>query len=529
MPSGATPWLLIGLAGVEIGMVARTAAGRIAFPWDLLLWAESPFLTNLWKLDQGQPIFSAAADANSFVYSPGLEYLCYALLKPFETHLDIRYCRAVSAGIGLLAALAGGLLADRVARALWPQPRRVWPPLLAASLLVLLIFHNFTSLSPHPDNSFTLHAVLTLWLCLRAIGSRRSGDALIAVGVASLGMWTKQTSLLAPVGATLAILAGARWDRRTSLAIAAAATAATLLSAAALFGPDHAFFQLVAVPASHPFDPGKLVTLFVNDLLLTPHRLVIWTLSTAAVIQLARSRHPAVLGFLRAWFLVGVFGVAPCLAGYLKQMGFGNNLYVADVWLLLPVLVVLGQPPRANPGGSLVTSRRVWMSGVAALLLALFPLKALSPEARFAGWASPVQGHISPREYGELLQDSVRRDIDAGRRVLVAHGTMVLLRSGQREIPLDRSNSVLELVVAGKADLAHTRQRLEGRFYDRVYVPRDSWIGPPWYGEAVQRALAANYHRVGRIPEAPAPAALTFGTELFREIAILEPRDGSGP
>src|SRR5258708_4131907 len=66
---------------------------RIIFPWDLYFWSESPFMTNLMKMDHHLPIYTSPADGNSFVYSPGLEWITFALLKPFGLQLDVRFCR----------------------------------------------------------------------------------------------------------------------------------------------------------------------------------------------------------------------------------------------------------------------------------------------------------------------------------------------------------------------------------------------------------------------------------------------------
>ncbi|MCH7995800.1 MAG: hypothetical protein IIB57_15340, partial [Planctomycetes bacterium] len=84
---------------------------RVSFPWDLLLWAEAPFMVDMLKIDQGLPIYSDPALANSFVYSPGLQYITFAFLKPFGLHLDIRFCRLISVGMAYLAA---GIVAGTV-------------------------------------------------------------------------------------------------------------------------------------------------------------------------------------------------------------------------------------------------------------------------------------------------------------------------------------------------------------------------------------------------------------------------------
>src|ERR1700691_5694801 len=99
-----------------VAVLAVETALRIRFPYDLYFWSESPFLTNLMKLDHHQPIYTNPADGNSFVYSPGLEYLSFAILKPFGLELDIRFCRLVSVALGVFASGFGALAARRCLR-----------------------------------------------------------------------------------------------------------------------------------------------------------------------------------------------------------------------------------------------------------------------------------------------------------------------------------------------------------------------------------------------------------------------------
>jgi hypothetical protein len=83
--------------------MAYLVARRVVFPWDLYLWSESPFMTNMMKISAGESAFDPPADANSYVYAPGLEYLSFALLRPVSLQLDVRACRVVSILAGLAA------------------------------------------------------------------------------------------------------------------------------------------------------------------------------------------------------------------------------------------------------------------------------------------------------------------------------------------------------------------------------------------------------------------------------------------
>ncbi len=121
-------------------------------------------MTNMLKLHLGQPLFGPPADGNSLVYSPGLEYPTFALLKPLGLDLDIRYCRLVTVDIGVLAGVVAGLALRRVFARVAPEnrfPRFAW---LGGALAVLVIFKNFVSDVPHRDNLVILHtAIAASW------------------------------------------------------------------------------------------------------------------------------------------------------------------------------------------------------------------------------------------------------------------------------------------------------------------------------------------------------------------------------
>src|SRR5690606_29365380 len=114
-------WACGGITCLWILLLAIQVMLRCLFPWDLYVWAESPFLTDMLKLEQGKPIYGPLADGNSFVYSPGLTYLTYAILKPFGLHLDIRFCRIVTVVIAVLASLIVGFALRRAVRMIFGE------------------------------------------------------------------------------------------------------------------------------------------------------------------------------------------------------------------------------------------------------------------------------------------------------------------------------------------------------------------------------------------------------------------------
>ena len=61
--------------------------------------------------------------------------------------------------------------------------------------------------------------------------------------------------------------------------------------------------------------------------------------------------------------------------------------------------------------------------------------------------------------------------------MLIAHGMSFLIRARSREIPLDRSNSILELNVSGKGGLTGTDRRVREGYYDKIYL-NSEWYSP---------------------------------------------------
>ena len=174
--------LILALFGVAVsgclGMAAWQMAGRVPYRWDLYIWSESPFLTDMLKIDAGQPVYTSPEQVNSFVYSPGLEYITYALLKPINRHLDIRFCRVVSIGFAVLASLAFAICSALLAREASRRSPGRWLYPLSAAIFFLIIYHNFTSDVPHPDNLHICHLAVTMMLTFEAI--RRPWDTRMA-------------------------------------------------------------------------------------------------------------------------------------------------------------------------------------------------------------------------------------------------------------------------------------------------------------------------------------------------------------
>ncbi|MBU0743778.1 MAG: hypothetical protein KKE11_00180, partial [Gammaproteobacteria bacterium] len=182
-------------------LVVKTGI-RISFPWDLLVWTEHCFMMHMLKIFHGLPVFTSVADANSHVYSPGLEYLTYFILHPLGLELDVRFCRLVNVFIGVLAAVSATYAAFIFIKAYKINFDKIIEYFITFGLALLLVFHNYTSEVPHPDNLHILHAILVFILVALAIGHKKYYLAIFSVCLAGVGVLIKQSNapiFLAPV------------------------------------------------------------------------------------------------------------------------------------------------------------------------------------------------------------------------------------------------------------------------------------------------------------------------------------------
>lgn len=192
---------------------------RILFPWDLRMFSESTLLTNMMKLTAGEGPYTSVGDANSFIYAPGLDYVTFAILRPFGAQLDVRACRAVTVLIGLAAAGVAGWVCARLATLRGTS--QAWIVRVASSCIAtLVIFKSYTSDACHPDNLYILHAMALIALSYTVIQRRSLRHAFAAVVLAALGVLVKQTAGMSVLGLALLLLIYCRswgWTRFAAL------------------------------------------------------------------------------------------------------------------------------------------------------------------------------------------------------------------------------------------------------------------------------------------------------------------------
>jgi hypothetical protein len=486
---------------------------RLPFPWDLFVWPESPFMTNMLKLDLGQPLFGPPADANSFVYSPGLEYLTFALLKPLGLHLDIRYCRLVNVAIGVLAGIVAGLALGRAIRFVAPENRLGKFAWLGGGVAGLVIFRNFTADVTHPDNLVMLHTAGVFLLTFWAWREKRFGVAVLAMVLAGCGVFAKQILALAFLGPALVFAWFNPFGRRRGLLLALVGAFSAFGSLGVISSSAEARFYLLQLLPHQGIHVTRFYWMMID--LVTADRafLLVLGLSTAGLLWRSGAAGREYLQFCAA---IGIFSVCPNVASYVKTMGIWNNLIIFQLWLILitwPALALwLSRGADAKSPRREETSLFTWTvaSVLVVFVLLLFPPKTPAQPAMYAAC--------------ELIQKQVDADVKARRKVLVGHGMMYLLRAGSREVPLDRVNSILELKAAGYEHLTKFPERIRQHYYDRLYLTVETW-----YPSEFVALIDQHYQVESIVPRPSASDHIETGRylALISECRILVPREPS--
>jgi len=449
---------------VELARLGGQLQKRVAFPWDLLTCFESPHMAALAKLRAGEPLYGPPADANSEPYPPLTVALSYTVLKPLGLELDIRGARGVAVGLTIATALASAWIVrlTLLATGIVSETANRVTPLVAATAF-LLLHKCLTSDQPHPDNPHILHAAVVLLFCLQASSSGRTNDWVAAAMWSSLGILTKQTAALAPATVIALLFTDRKVAPRRRWSLIVLVVAAGGAVAGGLLLDPYRDFHLREALAAHAIDWTRLPLLVTDPIpLLMFPRVVL--MGVAAFGFRLLLREPSLRGYLVSWSAVGIFEVSPAVAGFVKVGGNYNNLGVVDLWLfLLAAPPMLALAIRARPSSKLgipITATLVCCWFVAAL------------------WPTKLVPNRFCYDIGRTVEQRVRDDVAAGRRVWLTLGLMCRFRAGETTPPRDIGTAIWTLEESAKADPRGTggdalRRGIEARIaageYDRIY------------------------------------------------------------
>ncbi len=484
----------------------KTTILRISFPWDIYMWIESVFMTNMLKLHHGLPLYTAPADSNSTIYAPGLTYLSYAILKPLGLELDIVYGRIIVVLIGLGAVLVAAKIMLVLARILKENINSLFIYLVCCGISFLVIFQNITADVPHPDNLLIFHALAVFLLTWIAMHKNSFKIAILAMIFAGLGCFTKQTGALVFLGPLFLFIIYRifRWPRL--LILTGLGLFVVGLSLCFMWWPDYAFFYTYTLPSNNVIQYERIFKL---------GGVVFWgsipLLGLLAFIYLWHAGGDK-RKFLICWLMIGSVVLIPNAISYLKYWSQWNNLVIVKIWVLLitwPCLLALSEifaefcnKYHVNIKQKSVIYNILGLFFMLSILLPLYP-KKISPGSEHHAYANNIQRFLS-------------RDIANGLNVLLDYGASYLIKANYKGVPIDRADSYLELYNANKNDMAEFSARVNEKLYDKWYLTID------YYPDHFFNELQRNYKLKG-IVDPPPFFHFWSGYQLKPSCVILEP------
>jgi hypothetical protein len=428
--------LLVGLLGLRLSWLTTT----LSLPTDALIWSEPPLLLNLLKLRAGELFYGPMTRLNSYSYSPALEHLQYALLRPLGLELSLRAHRGLGvlwqiiAALGWLAALGRWLKA----------PRGVW---LALALTALgLMFSSLLAPHLHPDHLLMLSLAAAFWLVSR--DGPASPASLVAVPI--VATMIKLTGAGIGLGLALAYAWERDLRRLSLLALAGALAVSTIWLFDASLG--HFSDYAIRLQASHPWDMDRALSVWK-----TPPLLLFWLAALACGWRWREAPGaPAVRSACRVMLLTSGFGLTS-FAAYAKHGGRDNSLLPFTLGAALALLLALGagepSAPDASPRPSATLAT---LAAALALILPSDPPLIGQRRARLVAMHETATAWLaaSAREKKRVFTSS----------------TAAYLSAGLRAVPDASLATISELALAGRPEVASFEQDVRASRYDGLLL-----------------------------------------------------------
>jgi hypothetical protein len=456
--------LLVSLLVMRVGWLLTTISVRT----DALIWSEPPLLLNLLKLHAGEVFYGPMTRLNSYSYSPALEHLQYALLRPVGLELSLRAHRALGALWQVLAASC------------WLAALGPWLKLRLGARLGLwlaalgLTFSSLLAPHLHPDHLLMLCLCAGFWLVARERRpSRLELVLLVAVPVAAT--MVKLTGAGVGLGLALAYAWERDWRRLGWLALSGALALSTIWVFDATLG--HFSDYAIRLQASHPWDEQRALSVWKTPpVLLFSSALLVWGWRWREA-----PRAPATRCALRAALLTFGIGLTS-LAAYAKHGGRDNSLLPFTLGGALVLLVSIGGESRHGaPAAHAATSLVVTLAATLALILPLSVPLVGEPRARIDAMHETATAWLV-------------RSARAKQRVF-SSSTAAYLSAGLRTVPDASLATISELALAGRPEVGIFERDVRERRYDGLLLPAAALRQNPTI-ERLLSSLQRNYRVV---------------------------------
>lgn len=517
MPEKAIPILLAGLTVQQMAVDLYRTGIYISFPADILGWAESDFVNDIIKFQTGYPLYTPAANNESYPYMPGAQLLTWLIASLFQWQ-SIPFYRGVQLVYVIATAIIGMLCCVRIQQLIAPgRPvSRVWHVFWLAGIY-LFATNPITNAYIHfleNDALVQLICVLGFYLLLEYIRLQSTWLLVPMAILPAAGYVVKQSAAIWLAFYCVFLLL---FDRQRSLrrvilfgAISATLVAACTLICYRIWGDSFVFWVFYEL-SKHPVSPFRIVE-HLQDVS------VFLTVGAVGGLVVLHERHDrSMVGAVLIWaalFLVELYTSG--IAWMLHHIGPGTT--IGGIWILTGIWVIWTS--RMGVLRMRVAKQWIFAAGalgaVAALFAALgFIRLPLSPlTADHYRYAKEIE-----REFSD----------DSSANVLLDNGSW--LYTYEHVVMKDRSAPAGELNAVHLADYSAFLGRIHHKRYHKILV-RNFDAPTFWYDDAVfqgktgiRNALSENYRVVRRIRGVSKPwnRYLHRDGGLFEEISVLVP------
>lgn len=511
--------LLATVAVLLVSIYLYWVSLYVFFPADILLWSESDFVNDILKFRFGYPIYSAQANNESFVYTPGAQIITYLISWLMGNASSIPLWRIIQLGYVLLAAIVAVFccrrLVDMSMPARWFRDRFLWCALWL-SIFFLMASNSLTNAyvhTLHNDALALLASVVAYWLLLKYISTRDNRVLALMAFLPAAGFLVKQSlAIWAPLYCLYLIF----FERPRSIArllIFSALTFGLLcvtVGGCYLLWREHFVYWIFTAIGNDPVSPLRSLK----------HIMDVWAYFAIGLLGgliLLRGRGlNQLLGSWLIWLvLISIEASSSGIGWMLNHMGPGS--LIAGIWFFAALARIW---PSVFPARAAKFRLQTYLR--AGILLALVGLL-------FSGLGFlrvPVK-HLSDDTY-RYVRD-IEREFEGQpvENILLDAGTWIYLEDGV--IMKDRGIPFGNRGYNGTGDFSGMIRRLNEKHYSKIIVRNlespiflyDHWLWPKPSG--IKRALLENYHETKKIKAVEKKVHKQIPYYFFDEITILEP------
>jgi hypothetical protein len=516
------PLTLAAWGGFLVASAMAQIAPALAAPWDLVSFAESPYVNDVIKWTQGAPLYGPAGDNDSYPYPPGAQIATHFLASLWGAADSVAGLRITNFVYVLAAVLLAWSAAKRIAasagRAL---PDAHWTGFALAALFMAATEPSFNRYvhSLHNDSLALLVSACGFWLLSRERDQLSPLQFAATLLLPALGFFVKQ-SMLVWLGlfALARFLGGFGFWRAAIGGALSAALAGAVIYASIRAGGEHYTYWLFGALGDKQVSPGRSLLHF---LAVSPWAAVgaaglwaMWGASWSATPKLVRAAGVtwAVMLSIQAW-----------------TSGIGWVVNHLGPAVVIAAALALAALPGAFPRFAAALSARYGAFAATALLALacvwLHLLRIPSPPApphALAEHAAAIE-----REFAGLEPESVL--LDNGSWIYQRHGLVMKDRSSPLALHAGENQPI------NHAAIAPTISRIESGVYAKILVhdidPRpglQTWYDYRDRGTGVKQAISARYELARVIPGAAANFP-SWMEQLASDVWVYERRPPGVP